>query len=406
MVKVGVSPRLLTNKLRFHCSVFTNYRWLQDSVLVLPSQAWSVRRKQLTPAFHFAIMEDFESTMKEHSHILVEELRKDPNRPILKHLLDVAIHTIVQTSFGTSFTSLEDSAPYRNGLRKIFDCLWSRDMSSMLEMLPWYYYNLSSNGKREIEAIEELNALLRNLLNERKKEYASGETRLHNGRKSFLDHVVEIQAREGGLTDDQIIGESNTVLVAGHETTSATVAWTLYFLCKHPEVQERVYLEIVEHLAGKPFDTVEVGSLSYLNMVVKESMRIQPTIPSIGRVLTESITVDGWTFPPGTEIEIMIYWIHRDPEYWPDPEKFDPERFSVENSQGRNPYAFVPFSAGPRNCIGQRFAVLESRILIAAIINNFKISTTQELGVDLRRDAVDLTSIPGPDFRIQFQPRE
>ena len=345
--------------------------------------------------------------MKEHSHLLIDAIRTNPNRPVLNHLLDVAIHTIVQTSFGTSFTSLEDSAPYRNAIRKIMDCLWSKDWSSILEMSSqWYYYNVSSNGKREIEAIEELNALLLDLLKERKKEYALGETRLHNGRKSFLDHVVEVQATEGGLTDEQIVGESNTVLVAGHETTSASVAWTLYFLCKHPDVQERVYNEIVEHLAGKPFDTLEVGSLAYLNMVVKESMRIQPPFSSIGRVLTESITVDGWTFPPGTEIEIVIYWIHRDPEFWPDPEKFDPERFSAENSRGRNPYAFVPFSAGPRNCIGQRFATLESRILIAAIIKNFKISTTQELGVDLRRDVVDLTSIPGPDFRIQFQPRD
>jgi len=382
-------------------------RWLMDSVLILPHKAWHTRRKQLTPAFHFAVMENFESIMKKDSQLLVEVIKQDPTRPVVKHILDVTLHTIIETSFGTSFKSLEESKPYLDALNKLLHYIWSKNLLDFLSNCSqWYYYNVTSNGKLEAQAINELNELLMVLVRDRKKELASGETRLYNGRKSFLDHMVELQATEGNLTDEQIVGESNAILVAGHETTTASVSWTLYYLCKNPEMQQRLFEEIDEQLAGRPFSELEINSLVYLHMVVKESLRIQPPVTYVGRKLTETLTVDGWTIPPGTDVDIVLYWIHRDPEFWPEPEKFDPERFSAENSRGRNPYAFVPFSAGPRNCIGQRFASLESRILVAAVIHKFKISTTQELGVDLRRDMTDLTSLPGPDFTIQFQSRE
>jgi len=382
-------------------------RWLKDSVLILPHKAWHTRRKQLTPAFHFAVMDNFDTIMKEDSQLLVQAIKQDPTRPVVQHILDVTLHTIIETSFGTSFKSLNESKPYLDATSKVLHYLWSRNVMDFLSSCSqWYYYNVTSNGKLEAQAINDLNAMLMILVRDRKKELASGETRLYNGRKSFLDHMVELQALEGNLTDEQILGESNAILLAGHETTTASVSWTLYYLCKNPEVQQRLYEEIDEKLAGRPFSALEVTSLVYLNMVVKESLRIQPPITFVARKLTETLTVDGLTIPPGTDVDIMLYWLHRDPEFWPEPEKFDPERFSAENSRGRNPYAFVPFSAGPRNCIGQRFASLESRILVAAVIYNFKVTTTQQLGVDLRRDLTDLTSIPGPDFKIQFQSRE
>ena len=232
-----------------------------------------------------------------------------------------------------------------------------------------------------------------------------GETKLHKGKRGFLDQLVYEQAEKKELTDEQIIGECNTILAAGHSTTTGAIAFCIYYLCRHPEVQKRLYEEISDHLGGKDFDDIDVTSLSYLGMVIKETLRLQPPGSIIGRRLTQPMEADGHLLPAGTNVDISIWWLHRDPEYWHNAEEFDPERFSEENSRGRNPYAYVPFSAGPRNCLGQRFANVESRLFIAALVYNFKMSSDQVLGKGIHRDLHNVSNVPGPNFKVDFAAR-
>jgi len=117
--------------------------------------------------------------------------------------------------------------------------------------------------------------------------------------------------------------------------------------------------------------------LRYLECVIKEAQRLFPSVPFIGRAVSEDYSLSGYIAPKGTTIVTAIVSLHRNPEVWPAPLQFDPDRFLPENSQGRHPFAFIPFSAGPRNCIGQRFALLEQKIVLSYILRNFSIDSTQ-----------------------------
>ncbi|XP_033222170.1 cytochrome P450 4V2-like isoform X2 [Belonocnema kinseyi] len=114
----------------------------------------------------------------------------------------------------------------------------------------------------------------------------------------------------------------------------------------------------------------EIAELKYLDRVIKETLRINPSVPGLGRVLTEEIEL-------GSKITMHVFTTHRDPEFWPDPSKFDPDRFLPENSKGRHPYAYVPFSAGPRNCIGQKFAMVELKIVLAEILRKWRVKSAR-----------------------------
>jgi len=139
----------------------------------------------------------------------------------------------------------------------------------------------------------------------------------------------------------------------GHDTTSAAVVWTLYFIAKHPDVQQKLYDELVS-VVGESGDITNDNApkLKYLEMVNKEALRIKPSVPVIMRTLTEDLQLDDITIPAGCAAAIRIWEMHRDPQYWDQPEKFDPDRWLPDRSKNYHPYQYIPFSAGPRNCIG------------------------------------------------------
>jgi len=359
----------------------------------------------LTPAFHFNILEDFSETMKKHASLFVSLLKADPTKLICEVIEEATFYSLCETSFGIEFESREEAHAYFAPMTSLIIEFFNKTSSqNPLVWVDWYY-NRTQGGKRWNSSVNELSKQIMGMINKAKKALESGETKLHKGKRAFLDQMVYEQAERGELTDEQIVGECNTILLAGHSTTTGTIAFCVYYLCRHQDVQERLYKEIADHLEGKDFDDIDHGNLPYLGMVIKETLRLQPPGSIIGRKLSEPMNADGHMLPAGTNLDVSIWWLHRDPEHWDNAEEFDPERFSEENSRGRNPYAFVPFSAGPRNCIGQRFANVETRLFIAALVYNFKMTSEQELGKGLFRNLQNVSAVPGPDFKVEFAPR-
>ena len=374
-------------------------------MLILPREAWRKRRQLLTPAFHFNILEDFSQTMKKHARLFVDMIRSDSTKPLVQAIEEATFYSLCETSFGIEFSSQDESNAFLAPMVTAMQASFIGDFeSNPLSRFEWYS-SRTETGKLLKSSLESLNEKIMGLIEKARTDMESGKTILHKGKRAFLDQMVYEQAEKKELTDDQIIGECNTILFAGHGTTTGTIAFCIYYLCRHPEVQERLYKEISENLGGKDFDEIDVTSLSYLGMVIKETLRLQPPAPLIGRKLVEAMEVDGRILPAGTNIDISIWWLHRDPEHWNNAEEFDPERFSEENSRGRNPYAYVPFSAGPRNCLGQRFANVESRLFIAALVYNFKMSSDQVLGKGIYRDLHNVSAVPGPNFKVDFKAR-
>jgi cytochrome P450 len=187
-------------------------------------------------------------------------------------------------------------------------------------------------------------------------------------------------------------------LFQGHDTTAASMNFTCFMIASHPEVQRKLHEEI-DRVFGqdcdRPCTMEDINELEYLERVIKETLRLFPSVPFIAREVQEdfmhsrclSITLsdcyyisrftDNHKILKGSTAVVFIYYLHRDAKYFPNPDKFDPDRFLPENSVDRPAYAYIPFSAGSRNCIGQRFAMLEEKIVLSSILRRFKLKTSQ-----------------------------
>mmetsp|Transcript_10524 Transcript_10524/g.33481 ORF Transcript_10524/g.33481 Transcript_10524/m.33481 type:complete len:547 (-) Transcript_10524:188-1828(-) len=185
------------------------------------------------------------------------------------------------------------------------------------------------------------------------------------------------------MTDKQLFDEAMTFMLAGHETTSQLMAWTIYLLAQHPDWKEQCREEARSVLPTDPADLTweHVQQLRVINMVLQEALRLFPPAPMIGRRANRPVRIGGILIPKDMEVTIPIWYLHHNPELWDEPDKFNPERFRNGPSKaGRHPMAFIPFSVGKRNCIGQNFAVLEAKVMLAMLVRqfDFKLSPTHK----------------------------
>ncbi|GBO35199.1 Cytochrome P450 4V2, partial [Araneus ventricosus] len=197
-------------------------------------------------------------------------------------------------------------------------------------------------------------------------------------RKPFLELLLEYHLKDPSFTEKDVREEVDTFMFAGHDTSSVTVSWVLYCLGVYQEIQKKVHEElenIFETEENNKISRETLTRMKYLECVIKETMRLYPTVPIILRENNQPLKVLGHIIHPRTTCGIFIFGLHRDPESFPDPEIFDPDRFLPENSKNRHPYAFVPFSAGPRNCIGQKFAMMEMKTIISSILRRFRVTS-------------------------------
>lgn len=173
----------------------------------------------------------------------------------------------------------------------------------------------------------------------------------NNDRKCLIDHMLEISQKHPNFTEDDIVDEACTFMLAGQDSVGAAVAFSLFLLAQNSECQQNCYAEIEEILEAdhqRPFTMHDIRRMRYLDQCIKETLRLYPSVPMIARKLGESITVGSQKLPAGSNVLIFPYATHRIEKIYPNPEKFDPSRFATDEVEGRHPYAYLPFSAGPR----------------------------------------------------------
>ncbi|MFG2117366.1 cytochrome P450 [Streptomyces sp. NPDC048718] len=190
-------------------------------------------------------------------------------------------------------------------------------------------------------------------------------------------------------------------LLAGHETTATSLAFTLHLLARHPEARRRVHEELDRVLDGRTPGAADLDELPYLGQVLKESMRLFPAAPAIGRRAVEECEIDGHLIPAGADVILAPWVTHRHPRYWEDPERFDPDRFTPEAEAARPRYAWYPFGGGPRACIGQHFSMLESVIALAMILQRYEL---EAIDTHVPLDSAITLQAVGP-ARCRLKPR-
>jgi cytochrome P450 len=180
----------------------------------------------------------------------------------------------------------------------------------------------------------------------------------------------------GAMSDEQVRDEAMTILLAGHETTANALAWTWDLLGRHPDAERQVHAE-VDALGSAPLGMTDVARLPYTRMVLAESMRLYPPAWVIGYRALEPCTVAGWDVPARALCAMSQFIVHRDARWFPDPERFAPERWTAERQAERPRFAYFPFGGGPRQCIGEQFAWTEGVLAIAEIARRWRVRPTR-----------------------------
>jgi len=359
---------------------------LGTGLLTSDGHKWKDHRRLITPAFHFEVLVRFLDVMNEQAEIMVDRLKKHADKgdsfDIFLYITACALDIICETAMGKKVNAqaVEGHTEYVDAIYEMSTLIVKRFENPLYRSD--FFFSLSSKGRRQKQLLEILHSFTRKVIKERKqllaKEKESPETRTER-RPAFLDILLQSNLDGQPMPDEDIREEVDTFMFEGHDTTSASLAWTAHLLGLYPEIQETCYNEIREVMGDSKYVTYEMlKQFKYLEMVIKESLRVYPSVPFIGRKLTDDIIIDGVAIPKGTDVGISIYTIHHNPLHWENPEKFDPERWSIENSKDRDPYSYIPFSAGARNCIGQKFASNEEKVVLAILLLNYKITTVNK----------------------------
>ncbi len=249
-------------------------------------------------------------------------------------------------------------------------------------------------NRRYRDAVEEIDRVIYGLIDERvARPRASADL------FDMLIDACDPSTRSGReLLRDQLL----SFLVAGHETTAVALAWTWHLLAQHPDIEARLHAEIDEVLRFRPPTFADLPKLRYTGMVFEEAMRLYPPVWTISRAAIADDRIGDTDVPAGTTVMISPYVLHRHPEFWPDSERFDPERFSPQAVAQRSRYAYIPFGGGPRNCLGKRFGMMEGQLILAMIAGRYRVvpvagqTVTPEPAITLR---------PRHGLRVILRPR-
>lgn len=240
-------------------------------------------------------------------------------------------------------------------------------------MLDWLYH-LTSAATSEVKQKTKLDSFTTSMIDRRRKIRQQGLPT----RQCLLDHMLEISEKHPDFTEEDMINEANTFMLAGQDSVGASVAFTLFLLAKHQDVQQKCWEEVNEIFQG---DTEKIPTMNdlrqmkYLEQCIKESLRLYPSVPLLARQISEDIQMGDHLVPSGSLVCVDVYATHRLPHIYPDPEKFQPERFSAENSATRHPCAFIPFASGPRLCLGYKYAYLEMKTILSRILRRYTLET-------------------------------
>ncbi|PNF26416.1 putative cytochrome P450 4aa1 [Cryptotermes secundus] len=377
-IQVILSSNVHTEKVYLYKLL---HNFLGQGLITSSGRKWRHHRRLLQPSFHLSVLEGFLGTFHECARYLVTKLEADADLsavnitgPVNRCVLNILHEAVLGIPAATQASGISDS-PFRKG----------KVVMPYRLLYPWFLfdwiYRLTDVAKLEIQQQKNIADFTRERIKERCRE-----GRVHDqlrdvtdspNKKSFLDLMLRISEADESFSEEDAVQELCTFMLAGQDSVGAAMAFSLFEIARHPGVQERVVQE-VDEVFGDDTRTPslnDIRRLKYLEQCIKETLRLYPSVPILSRTLREDAKIGKYTIPAGCGVHICPFATHRLPGIYPDPEKFDPERFLPDAVERRHPYAFIPFSAGPRNCIGYKFALMEMKTVIATILRSYRLST-------------------------------
>jgi cytochrome P450 len=356
---------LVTNAAKFYKSRVTKqvlYAAVGKGLFTNDGDSWKRQRKLSQPAFHTTRIAGYAKVMVEYARNLIAGWESGRLIDLERDMNVLTMQIVSKTLFDAQVNGEEDelSKAVRIVLRTV-----DKRFNRLLPVPEW----LPLQENKEMKwAVKRLDEIIQDFIDERRR---TGEDK-----GDLLSMLIAAQddVDRGGMSDKQLRDEAMTVFGAGHETTSGALTWTFYLLSQHPEVEAKLLEELEHVLKGRVPTFEDLQNLCYTEMVIKESMRLYPPAWGVSREAVEDLTVGQYAVDKGQIVLLNIYGIHRDSRFFSDPDRFLPERFSPENEKLMPKYAYLPFGAGPRICIGNAFAMMEAKLLLATIVQQFHLS--------------------------------
>ena len=317
------------------------------------------QRRLVLPAFHRGRLEGYGRTMVALARAEADRWTGSPPFDAAEAMNRLALAIAGETLFGADV--LSDAGRVSGAVR---DAMGAFDGAQypLADRLTWLPTRANRASKR---ARATLDRLVYGMIAERRRDPAAAHADL-------LGMLLDARDDEGGaMTDEEVRDEVMTLLLAGHETTAVALAWTWALLAQHPDAEARLWAEVDALGAPPSFD--DLGRLTYTRQVFAESMRLYPPAWTVGREAARDTALGGHALPRGTTILFAPLHLHRDRRFWDDPEAFRPERFASDARAGRHKFAYLPFSAGRRGCIGEQFAWAEGTLVLATIAQRWRL---------------------------------
>jgi cytochrome P450 len=330
-----------------------------NGLLTSQDAEWQRQKRFLQPLFGPKRVEGYATAMGEQVDDLVDRWRSRLPGPLDLHdeMTRLTLGTVCRILFGED---VERALPVvQRTFGPLGDAVRRRAMSGLCPPRAWP----TPVNRQLLRARRELHGVCDEIVAHRR---AGGERR-----EDMLGLLLDARDKGSSLTDAEVRDQVLIFLLAGHETTSTALTYALHLLGRHPEAQRRVRAEVATVAGDGTVTAQHAAALPYTTMVLKETMRLYPSAPLLGRQAVEDDQVCGYRIPAGADVVVAPWIVHRHPDFWDEPERFEPQRFIADREKARHRYAWFPFGGGPRGCIGQHFSMLESVIALAMLVREF-----------------------------------
>ncbi|XP_070779689.1 cytochrome P450 3A40-like isoform X3 [Enoplosus armatus] len=414
-------PAVIKTVLIKECySLFTNRRnfrlngKLYDAVSIAEDDQWRRIRSVLSPSFTSGRLKEMFDIMKHHSANLVSSMKKmaDKDEPLeMKEFFGpYSMDVVTSTAFSVDIDSLNNpSDPFVTNIKKMVKFDLFNPLLLIVAIFPFMGPILEKFEFSFFPAsvTEFFYAAVQKIKSNRET------TKQKVCRVDFLQLMIDSQKNNNpskveenkGLNDHEILSQAMIFLFAGYETSSSSLTFLAYNLATNPHIMKQLQEEVDSTFPNKaPVEYQALMQMEYLDGVINESLRLYPIAPRLERVAKATVEINGLLIPKDMVVMVPTWPLHRDPDLWHEPEEFKPERFSKENKDTIDPFTYMPFGAGPRNCIGMRFALVMMKLAVVEILQRYSFSVCEETEVPLEMDTQALL-MPKRPIKLKLVPR-